>query len=176
MGSATGYSPRTDAAIRPGYLSDVPEINRVLLVLSKGESELTSPTTFVAEVAGRIQGCAAIYSDWWSAYGWLANVAVEKDERRTGLGRRLVDACIERALDRELPEVWLETMFWNRRFYEKLGFVFVPVTQVPAAIVRRRRNPKCLMMRADLRERVLARRKTPSPAMPARASVYLEPV
>ena len=174
MASATGYSPRTDAVIRPGYQSDVPEINRVLLVLSQGQSQLDSPTTFVAEIAGRIEGCAAIYSGY--GYGWLANVAVEKAQRRTGLGRRLVDACIERALDRELPEVWLETMFWNRRFYEKLGFVFVPVTQVPAAIVSRRRNPKCLMMRADLRERVLARRKTPSPAMPARASVYLEPV
>lgn len=174
MGSATGFSPRTDAAIRPGYQSDVPEINRVLLVLSKGESELTSPTTFVAEVAGRIQGCAAIYSGY--GYGWLANVAVEKAQRRTGLGRRLVVACLERALDRELPEVWLETMFWNRRFYEKLGFEFVPISSVPAYLSRRRRNPKCLMMRASLRAEIIARRKTPSPAMPARASVSLEPV
>lgn len=73
-----------------------------------------------------ILGCAAI------AYGesnhTLNCVAVRKGYHRRGIGSRLIREIISR-----LPnghEVWLETMFWNRRFYESLGFDFIPIKRV----------------------------------------------
>lgn len=169
MASETGYSSPSKAIIRPGALGDLDDINRLLLVLDENPS-LNTPTTFVAEIGGRVQGCASVYVG--ITFGWLANVVIDRPLRRSGIGTRLVEACVERALDRRLPDIWLETMFWNRRFYEKLGFNFVPIREVPGLVRSRRRNPKCLMMRADLRARLHT--KTPPAAMQPRASVVVE--
>lgn len=55
--------------------------------------------------------------------GWLNCIAVQRHYRRRGYG-----AMVVRELLKGAPSnVWLETMFWNKAFYESLGFKHVPV-------------------------------------------------
>lgn len=72
-------------------------------------------------------GCAAHGRLEGSARGWLNCVAVRKSHRRQGIGSALVARHIE-ALPSD-HEIWLETIFWNRRFYEGLGFEFIRIDE-----------------------------------------------
>jgi N-acetylglutamate synthase-like GNAT family acetyltransferase len=82
---------------------------------------------------------AIVYKDETQS-AWLNCVAVRKGYHRRGLGTRIVQWCVDNSRPHD---VWLETMFWNRRFYESLGFAHVPVGEARALFgneVRRRRN------------------------------------
>jgi len=62
--------------------------------------------------------------------GYIGNVAVSADFRRRGLGRRLVEAMMESARQRELAFLTLEVRAGNepaRRLYEAMGFQIVGV-------------------------------------------------
>lgn len=72
-----------------------------------------------------VVGCAAHGRLEGSRRGWLNCVAVRKSHRRRGIGGALVSRHIE-ALPND-HEIWLETLFWNRRFYEGLGFEFIRI-------------------------------------------------
>lgn len=147
MGQDNGTSSSADAVIRSGYPSDVPDAARVLSLFNMPPPR--GVPTFVAERDGGVFGCASLfYAE--GGFGWLANVAVERGARRAGVGGRLVKACLRRAEERSLPEVWLTTMFWNRRFYEGLGFEFIPVGEVSPDVRAYRQNDKCLFMRKTI--------------------------
>lgn len=74
-----------------------------------------------------VVGCAAHGRLEGSRRGWLNCVAVRKSHRHRGIGSALVRRHIE-ALPRN-HEIWLETLFWNRRFYEGLGFEFIRIDE-----------------------------------------------
>lgn len=60
--------------------------------------------------------------------GYIANVAVGEDYRRQGIGEKLINALIERAVRKELAFLTLEVRESNlaaRSLYKKLGFLDV---------------------------------------------------
>ncbi len=64
----------------------------------------------------------------------LDEVAVHPEHGRRGVGRALIDAVIEWALDRGLPSITLTTyrdVPWNRPYYERLGFTVVEPLSEP---------------------------------------------
>lgn len=56
---------------------------------------------------------------------WLNCIAVRGDHHRQGIGSDIVKWL----LNQTTKTVWLETMFWNRRFYASLGFEHVPIRE-----------------------------------------------
>jgi GNAT superfamily N-acetyltransferase len=115
------------------YLEDILDLEG-----RSGASEL-----LVAELEGRIVGCVSYFPpgskasypsdsfserwpDDWSAIRLLA---VDPDVRGRGVGRRLTDACIERARQQGAPAMGLHTtapMGVARAMYERIGFERVP--------------------------------------------------
>jgi GNAT superfamily N-acetyltransferase len=93
-----------------------------------------------------IIGCASCYHDDQTRFDrWLNCVAVKKGHQRKGIGKALVGRFIDQLLPRH--ELWLETMFWNRRFYDSLGFVWIPSREIKTYFeADPRRQKKTILM------------------------------
>ncbi len=97
----------------------------------------------VAVSGDTIVGSVALYRDAASAgFGWPANraairaLAVDPDARASGIGRLLLEACIERATTWGAAAVGLHTATFMTsavRLYERRGFARVPDLDVDAA-------------------------------------------
>lgn len=116
--------------IRPVQSSDLSEIATFiepfvvagkLLPRTTKELEDLVEHGFVAESAGRIVGFAAleIYSPKMSE---IRSLAVSPEFRGGGVGRRLVQRCVERAQERQVLEVMAITS--NDEFFQRCGFDF----------------------------------------------------
>jgi ribosomal protein S18 acetylase RimI-like enzyme len=99
------------------------------------------PLGFVWHIAGRLVGNASILPVDRGARRWvIANVAVLPDFRRRGIGRAMVDACVELARRGNADEVMLQVEPDNDgavQLYERLGFSTASVRtsyRRPAAI------------------------------------------
>ncbi|MFQ3566276.1 MAG: GNAT family N-acetyltransferase [Aggregatilineales bacterium] len=77
------------------------------------------PSFFVAELDGRVVGCVVleIYSPKLAE---IRSLAVADDLRGAGVGRMLVNACLERARERKILEVMAITS--SDEFFIKCGF------------------------------------------------------
>ncbi len=77
------------------------------------------PTLFVAEIDGRILGCAAL-----EIYSWklseIRSLAVSKEAQGKGIGRKLVKACVDLAHERNILEVMAITA--SDEFFMSCGF------------------------------------------------------
>lgn len=68
--------------------------------------------SFVAEKHGRIIGTALCGHD--GRRGFLYHLAVAAEERRRGLARRLVEACLARLRVAKIPKCHIVVFAWNR--------------------------------------------------------------
>jgi amino-acid N-acetyltransferase len=78
-----------------------------------------TPSFYVADLDGRIVGCAAlqIYS---RRLAEVRSLAVDPELVHSGIGRRLVEACQQRAAERGVSQVMAVTS--SPAFFEKAGF------------------------------------------------------
>ncbi|MCL4248168.1 MAG: GNAT family N-acetyltransferase [Anaerolineae bacterium] len=78
-------------------------------------------TSFIAEADGKIIGCAAleIYS---RKLAEIRSLAVSKDAQGLGVGKALVNACVELAQQRNILEVMAITA--SEEFFRSCGFDF----------------------------------------------------
>jgi N-acetylglutamate synthase-like GNAT family acetyltransferase len=92
-----------------------------LLPRTEIEFEELLPGLFIAELNGDIVGCAAleIYS---RKLAEIRSLAVAESVRGYGVGKRLVNACLERANEREILEVMAITS--SEDFFRACGFDF----------------------------------------------------
>jgi N-acetylglutamate synthase-like GNAT family acetyltransferase len=92
-------------------------------LLPRTYDELTEllPSFFIAELDGKIVGCAAleIYS---RKLAEIRSLAVSPAMQGKGIGRLLVDACIELARERNVLEVMAITS--SEDFFKACGFDF----------------------------------------------------
>lgn len=116
--------------IRPARGTDVralsaliePFVNqRKLLPRTIAELALLLPNYFVAEVEGRIVGCVAleVYS---SKLAELRSLVVAPEYQGRGVGKLLVEACINRAREEQILEVMAITS--ADEFFQSCGFDF----------------------------------------------------
>lgn len=79
------------------------------------------PGLFIADRAGAIVGCAAleIYS---KKLAEIRSLAVAADLQGSGVGKRLVNACLARAADHQILEVMAITS--SESFFRACGFDF----------------------------------------------------
>ena len=127
------YEPSFPAENWAPYLKDILDL--------EGRSEASD--LLVGEIDGRVVGCVSYFPpgskasypsdafserwpDDWAAFRLLA---VDPRARGRGVGRRLTDACIERAREQGAPCLGLHTtapMAAARGMYERMGFERAP--------------------------------------------------
>lgn len=116
------------ATIRPTTTDDLRRIEAFIQpfvddgrILPRTTEELREllQYAFVAELEGRVVGFAAleIYS---SKLAEIRSLAVREARRGEGIGRALVDACLERAQENEVFEVMVVTS--EDGFFQRCGF------------------------------------------------------
>jgi amino-acid N-acetyltransferase len=125
------HAPR----IQPGTADDLAEVGELLLRsgLAADDLDRIQGDLVVARTGSAVVGCAAV--ERHGAYGLLRSVAVDERFRRTGLGRRLVEAAIERASRRGLQALYLLTES-AQHFFAKLAFEAVERSELPEPIQR----------------------------------------
>ena len=121
-------SPVDDFIIRPAHLSDAAAIEalvepyvqqRILLRRSLDEIRDLTRNGFVAERDGNLIGFAAV--DIYSRkLAELQCLAVASDSQRKGLGRRLVQACVDCARKHQVLELLAITA--AEEFFRDCGF------------------------------------------------------
>lgn len=85
----------------------------------------------VAELDGRVIGGAGVYPTEGLEAGWceLVKLYLVKEARGKGIGKRLIESCIEKAYELGYQVMYLETMPELRMaldLYKKCGFVQLP--------------------------------------------------
>lgn len=88
---------------------------------------------FVAEEEGQIVGCAAL-STLWKDLAEVCSLAVADGHMGKGIGRKLVNACVDKARALKLPKVMALT--YQDKFFEKMGFTQVDKDLFPRKIWR----------------------------------------
>jgi ribosomal protein S18 acetylase RimI-like enzyme len=132
--------PGIDAVIRSAYGEFAPSLEpggweRMERSLAAAGFVAGGATLMVAEDGGRVSGSVAYYPpgrstpaifprDWAS----LRALAVDPSLRSRGIGRRLTEACVERARQDGAEIIGLHTseaMLVARSLYERMGFALV---------------------------------------------------
>lgn len=114
--------------IRKADINDLPQIKRLIddaatkgKVLERSVQELTEVISsfFVYESENTIRGCCSleIYN---RKLAEIRSLVVHDDFRNQGIGKQLVDACIQEAKDKKIYEVLSITDKVD--FFEKRGF------------------------------------------------------
>ena len=120
--------PRAQYTVRKARKKDIPGLEELiepfvdqgrLLERTYDELELLLANFFVAELDGRIVGCAAleIYN---KKLAEVRSLAVAKDQQGKGIGQRLIKACIKRARAKRVLEVMAITS--AEKFFQTCGF------------------------------------------------------
>lgn len=126
MSTVAGFTIRK---MRVADLASVMEIELATFTMPWSESTFrgllrrTDSDLFIAEKNDRVIG----YAVFWSVIdqGELGNVAVSPLYRGRGIGTRLVDAVLVRALEKGVRDVFLEVRksnFGAQRLYKEFGF------------------------------------------------------
>ena len=185
-----------DPTIRPATVADVPAIARIIneaaefgLMLPKSlavlyenvrefqvaEAEAASadaPADSPFQVIG-VCGLSIV----WANIAEVVSLAVDPAWRGRGLGRRLVEACVDEA--RRLGIRRLMTLTYERSFFERLGFGVVDRQQLPLKVwsecVRCPKNEACdeIAMIRELTE--VPELQAPPPSQPVTGE-YVVPV
>ena len=126
--------------IRKALIPDVREIHRLLLdyardglLLSRSLAELYESLRdfYVYEVDGKVVGTAAL-NICWEDLAELRSLAVHPEYNGRGVGRELVQACIDEARRLGIRRVFALT--YKQVFFEKLGFAVIEKSQLPHKI------------------------------------------
>ncbi len=139
--------------IRRAKVADVPAMGKIIndcaefgLMLPRSMSTLYENIRefHVAEDDDRVVGVCGL-SVVWANLAEVCALAVAPDQRGKGLGRKLVEACIDEA--RELGIRTIMSLTYERVFFERLGFAVVDRQKLPLKVwsecVRCPKNQAC---------------------------------
>lgn len=87
----------------------------------------------IDNVSGRIVGVLDVATESWRNVAWIWNIMLDVDVRTQGLGRELIQQCIEWAKQKDLRAIMLETQTNNVpacKFYQAMGFELVGINDV----------------------------------------------
>ena len=128
---------KTPAAVTRAHIQDVEGI-KVLLddfansgdLLARSRLSLYEHVRdfFVVKQAGRLVGCAALQV-CWSDLAEVRSLAVQRDRQGHGLGRVLVEKCLQEARELGLHKVFALT--YRPDFFAVLGFHTVDKSELP---------------------------------------------
>lgn len=105
--------------------------NGEMLPRSLGELYDNLRDYFVYVEDGKIAGTGALHI-CWEDLAEIRSVCVAESSRRTGIGRKLVNACLEEAKEFQVDKVFLLT--YQDGFFKKCGFSVVDKKDLPQKI------------------------------------------
>ncbi len=136
--------------IRPATIHDVPRVQEIInshaelgKMLFKSYAQLYEDlrdfAVFELDDADgdapppgrRVVGCAAL-TIIWADLAEVRSLAVDESYRGRGIGRALVEWCVDEA--RRLQIRKLMSLTYEQRFFEKLGFEVVPKDTLPLKV------------------------------------------
>jgi amino-acid N-acetyltransferase len=126
--------------IRQATIHDIPRIREIInghaelgKMLFKNYAQLYEDLRDfgVAEIDGRVVGCAAV-AIIWADLAEIRSLAVDDAHRGRGIGRRLVEWCLEEA--KRLGIRRLMALTYEQAFFEKLDFKVVPKDTLPLKV------------------------------------------
>lgn len=96
------------------------------------------------EATGEVVGVCGL-SIIWASLAEVVSLAVDSSQRGKGLGRRLVEACLEEAQELGIRRVM--SLTYEQKFFERLDFVVVDRQELPLKVwadcVRCPKNEAC---------------------------------
>jgi len=121
-------------------VGDVPAMQRLINyfaerneMLPRSLSELYENVRdhVVAEVDGEVVGCCALHVTW-SDLAEIKSLAVQEEQRGIGLGKRLVNACLEEGKSLGIPRVFVLTYIPD--YFRRFGFRQVEKAELPQKV------------------------------------------
>lgn len=140
--SEAGESSVAAIEVRKARITDVRDIARLVNryasvgdVLPRSEEELYDAVRdfFVADEGGVVLGCSSL-KIMGGDLAEVRSLVVAEESQGLGLGRALVEACVQEAADLGISRVFALTA--RPHFFEKLGFRKVPRSTFPQKIWR----------------------------------------
>ena len=123
--------------LRKAQIHDVKDIQKLLMIyanrgdmLSRSLSELYESLRdfYVYEENGKLLGTTALHIVW-EDLAEVRSVAVTEDMTRTGIGSKLVQACIDEARQLGLKRIFCLT--YRPDFFSSLGFRLIDKSELP---------------------------------------------
>jgi len=153
------WNPAEPVVVRPARGGDIKALSaliapfveqRKLLPRTIDELALLLPNYFVAECSGRLVGCVAleVYS---AKLAELRSLVVLPELQGRGVGKLLVQACIDRARDEEILEVMAITS--AEEFFRSCGFDFTLPGERKRCFCRRGNSEESQVVRGQARFR-----------------------
>jgi arsenate reductase (thioredoxin) len=115
---------------QPSELDEILGLARQCELLEPGIAEALEHFS-VARRGNRVVGTCGL--EVYDGVGLLRTLAVAPDQRKSGVGRKLVEATLARARNKRLNHVYLLTTT-ARSYFERLGFTETPRDTAPEAI------------------------------------------
>ena len=127
--------------IRKASVDDVDGILRLVnyyaekgLVLRKSAFKVYTilQNFFVAEESNTIVGCVSLVV-LWKDLAEICSLAVDEQYLKRGIGKKLVNKCIEQAKNLKVKKIIVLT--YKDKFFEKMGFHFVDKNIFPRKLM-----------------------------------------
>ena len=126
--------------IRKATIKDIKEIQRLInrfadkdLMLPRSLNELYENIRdfFVCEDKKKVIGCSALHISWDDLVE-IKSLAVDKKYQREGIGKALVETCIDEAKSLGAKKVF--TLTYVPDFFKKIGFARIAHGKLPHKI------------------------------------------
>ncbi|MFW6456822.1 MAG: N-acetyltransferase [Planctomycetota bacterium] len=126
--------------IRKAKISDARQIVEIVNEFASEEAMLPRALNdvyeqlrdfFVSERDNSIVGCAALHISW-EGLGEIRSLAVRKEDQGEGIGRALVQNCLDEAQELEMNRVFALTYIPD--FFRQFGFQQCPKEELPHKI------------------------------------------
>ncbi len=126
--------------IRKAKIQDIKQIQNLInffakqdIMLPRSLNELYENIRdfWVIEKNGKIIGCSALHISW-DNLAEIKSVAVAKDKQGQGLGKELIDTCIDEAKQLGVKKIFVLT--YKPEFFKKFGFKRVKNSSLPHKI------------------------------------------
>jgi len=139
--------------LRKASIKDIKKIHSIvnasassgeMLARSLGELYDNMRDYFVYEEHGKVLGTCALHI-CWEDLAEIRSLCVGESSRKKGIGRMLVNVCVEEARQLRIPRIFLLT--YQDAFFAKCGFSVVDKKELPQKIwsdcVRCPKFPEC---------------------------------
>ncbi len=121
-------------------IGDVPKIQQLVNLFADRDEMLPRPLSeiyenlrdyFIIRNGTDIIGCVALHVSWLDL-AEIKALAVAEGFQRKGLGAKLVQACIDEALELDIPMLFCLT--YKPAFFSKQGFTIVDKMELPKKV------------------------------------------
>lgn len=127
-------------SLEKAKIGDVPQIHKLVNSFATQGEMLARPLSeiyenirdyFVFRKGNRVIACVALHVSW-SDLAEIKALAVTGSNQKSGLGSRLIAACMKEAKGLDIPIIFCLT--YKPEFFEKLGFVRVDKMKLPKKV------------------------------------------